>query len=512
MKILSAEQLYEADSSTIKNQKLNSLELMERAAQECFNWLHGNLGGSPVPLHIFCGIGNNGGDGLAIGRKLVQHGYQVHIYVANFTDNRSPDFLKNYDIYREVSKEWPILMTSKEDFPVINENDIIIDALFGIGLNRPPEGWVKDLIIFLNNSKAYKVSIDIPSGLFPNKRVKEPESVLKADYTLTFQAPKFAFFLPESNLFTRAFTVLDIGLDADYINSVNPIAITFGKYEAQLIYRQRNKNDHKGIYGHSLIIGGSYGKIGAIILATKSALKVGAGMMTSYIPKCGYSIMQTALPEAIVITDPTADKITEVNLDFIPKAIGIGPGMNTHKLTIAALEKIFLSNDVPMVIDADALNCISINIKLLKSIPKNSILTPHPGELKRLIGAWTDDYHKIELTKKFSKKYQVIILIKGAHTLIINGDEIYVNTSGNPGLATAGSGDVLTGMITGLLSQSYTALEAALFGTYLHGISGDIAATNNGFEAVIASDLINVIGNAYLDLFQVEEPSKKNEE
>jgi len=284
MKILSAEQLYKADSTTIKNQKLNSLDLMERAAQECFNWLHGNLGGSPVPLHIFCGIGNNGGDGLAIGRMLIQHGYQVYIYVANFTDKRSPDFLKNYDIYKDVSKEWPILMTSKEDFPLINENDIIIDALFGIGLNRPPEGWVKDLIHYLNKSNAYKVSIDIPSGLFSDKRVEAMDSILKVDYTLTFQTPKLAFFLPETNLFTRAFTVLDIGLDVNYINEVNPLVNTFGKYEAQKTYRSRNKNGHKGDFGHSLIIGGSYGKIGAIVLATKAALKVGAGVITTFIP------------------------------------------------------------------------------------------------------------------------------------------------------------------------------------------------------------------------------------
>ena len=511
MKILSAEQLYEADSSTIKNQKLNSLQLMERAAQECFNWLHGNLGGSPVPLHIFCGIGNNGGDGFAIGRMLVQHGYHVHVYVANFTDKRSPDFLKNYDIYKEVSKEWPVLMTTKEDFPVINENDIIIDALFGIGLNRPPEGWVKELIIYLNNCKAYKVSIDIPSGLFPNKRLEEPDSVLKADYTLTFQTPKLAFFLLETNLFTRAFAVLDIGLDRDYIDKVNPLASKFGKYEAQKKYRSRKKNDHKGNFGHSLIIGGSYGKIGAIVLATKAALKVGAGMMTAFIPKCGYTIVQTVLPEAMVVTDSTEEIITEIKLDFQPSAIGIGPGMGTNKKSAKALKDFMSICKSPLVIDADALNCISNDKKLLSKIPKESILTPHPGELKRLIGEWTDDYHKIELTKKFSKKHQVIVLIKGAHTLIINNDDLYINTTGNPGMATAGSGDVLTGMITGLLSQKYNPLTAAIFGVYLHGAAGDIAASKIGFEAVIANDIINEIGNAYLDLFAVEEPLEKTE-
>ncbi len=511
MKILSAEQLYKADDFTIKNGKIDSIVLMEQAATECFNWLHGNLGGSPVPIHIFCGIGNNGGDGLAIGRMLIQHGYHVHVYVANFTDVRSPDFLKNYDVYKEVSKEWPILMTSKNDFPEITENDIIIDALFGIGLNRPPEGWVKELIQYLNKNKAYKVSIDIPSGLYPNKGIEDPDSVLRADYTLTFQNPKLAFFLPETNMFTRAFAVLNIGLNLDFINGLNPLAITFGKYEAQLTYRQRNKNDYKGDFGHSVIIGGSYGKIGAIVLSTKAALKVGVGLMTAFIPKCGYSVVQSTTPEAMVITDSSEDMITEINLEFNPNAIGIGPGIGTDQLTVKAIEKLFSNANSPIVIDADALNCISENDKLLKVIPKNSILTPHSGELKRLVGEWKDDYHKIELTKNFSKKYQVFILIKGANTLIINGDELYVNTTGNPGMATAGSGDVLTGMITGLLSQKYEPLKATLFGTYLHGLAGDIASSKMGFEAVTANDIINEIGNSYLDLFAVEEPVEPKE-
>ncbi len=512
MKILSAEQLYNADSFTIQKQKISSIGLMEQAAQECFNWMHASLGGSPVPLHIFCGIGNNGGDGLAIGRMLVQHGYNVHIYVANFTDKRSSDFLKNYDVYKEVSKEWPILMTSKDDFPEMNESDIIIDAIFGIGLNRPPEGWVKELIQYLNNSKAYKISIDIPSGLFPNQKVEDPDSVVKADYTLTFQNPKLAFFLPETNMFTRSFAVLNIGLDLNYINELTPLAITFGKYEAQIAYRHRNKNDHKGNFGHSLMVGGSYGKIGAVVLATKAALKVGAGLMTSFIPKCGYSVLQSALPEAMVLTDANDEKFTEVKYDFSPAAIGVGPGMGTHQKSIKALKALFSNNETPFVIDADALNCLAENKDLLKSIPNNSILTPHPGELKRLVGEWTDDYHKIELTKKFSKKHQIIILIKGANTLTINGDEMYINNSGNPGMATAGSGDVLTGMITGLLSQKYNPLEAALFGTYLHGTAGDIAANKMGFEAITAGDIINEIGNAYLGLFAVEEPPKEKGE
>jgi len=513
MKILNTEQFYQADKITIKNQKVNSLDLMERAAQACFNWFHGNLNGSPVPIHIFCGIGNNGGDGLALGRMLFKHGYNVKVYIANFTDKRSPDFLSNYNLIKEVSTNWPLLMDSEKDFPEINEEDIIVDALFGIGLNRPPEGWVKKLIQYLNRIKAFRLAIDIPSGLYPEKEVEDKDAVFKANHTLTFQNPKLAFFLPENEKYSQTFDVLDIGLDANFINEQEPLAITIGKFEAQNIYKPRNKFDHKGTFGHSLLIGGSYGKIGAITLATKAALKAGAGLVTSYIPKCGYSILQNSVPEAMVLTDASDKIITKIKIDFQPSSIGIGPGLGKDAKTIEALKNFIKEvKNIPLVIDADALNCISENKSLLKLLPKNSILTPHPGELKRLIGEWKNDYHKIELTKTFSVANQVIVLIKGANTLIINGLEVYINQTGNPGMATAGSGDVLSGMITGLLSQGYDSLEATLFGVYLHGSAGDIASSYLGFEALIASDIIDNIGNAFLELFKKveQQPTAEN--
>ncbi len=503
MKVLSTEQFYQADKVTIETQKLKSIDLMERAAEQCFNWFDANLKGSPVPIHVFCGIGNNGGDGLALGRMLIKHGYNVTVYIANFTDKRSPDFLINYNLIREVSDVWPKLMTSEDDFPTINNEDIIVDALFGIGLNRSPEGWVKKLIQYLNEIEAFKLAIDIPSGLYAEKTIEDEEAVFKANHTLTFQNPKLALFLPENAKYSQTFDVLDIGLDANFINKQEPLAIAIGKFEAQNIYKPRNKFDHKGKFGHSLLIGGSYGKIGAITLAAKAAIKVGAGLVTAMIPKCGYTIIQTSIPEAMVITDASEKIITQIAPNFKPSSIAIGPGLGTDKKTIIAFKK-FLNEkkEIPLVIDADALNCISEDKLLLKLLPENSILTPHPGELKRLIGDWKNDYHKIELTKKFSIINKVIVLIKGANSLIINGNEVYINQNGNPGMATAGSGDVLTGMITGLLSQGYEPLEATLFGVYLHGNAGDIASSYLGFEALIASDIINNIGNAFQELFK----------
>jgi len=511
MKIFSTDQLYEADAYTIKKQKISSADLMERAGNECFNWLHQKMQGAAFPIHIFCGIGNNGGDGLVIGRLLMNHGYHVHIYIANYTDKRSKDFLINYNLIKEVSKEWPILMTSEEDFPLIEEDDIIIDALFGIGLNRPPEGWVLDLIQYLNKNKAFKLAIDIPSGLYPARALEDPEAVLEADHTLTFQVPKLSFYLPDSAKFIPSFDVLDIGLDQEFLNDEKPIAVAFERIDAQELYKPRNKFDHKGDYGHTIIIGGSYGKIGAQVLASKAALKIGAGLVTAYIPQCGYEIVQSAIPEVMVVSDRFNEYITSIEIDFKPSAVGIGMGMGTKKKTVLALEKFFLEIKCPLVIDADALNCISENKSLKNSIPKDSILTPHPGELKRLIGEWNDDFHKIKLAKEFSLEHQVIIIIKGANSLIIDGDELYFNTTGNPGMATAGSGDVLSGVLTGLLSQGYKPLQAALFGVYLHGSAGDLAAGYLGFEAIIASDIIDTVGNAYLNLFEEQQENTKDE-
>lgn len=482
---------------------------MEHASTLCFNWLHEKLNGAQVPIHVFCGIGNNAGDGLVMARHLINHGYLVHIYIANFTDKRSPDFLINYNLIKEVSNDWPTLMTSEEDFPELNTNDVIIDALFGIGLNRPPEGWVKKLIQHINKSEAFVLAIDIPSGLYSNKKIEDKEAIVKADHTLTFQAPKLAFFLPEAAEFCLSFDVLDIGLDPNFLNSETPIARLFNKYDAQELYKPRNKFDHKGIYGHCLIVGGSYGKIGASILASKAALKIGAGMVTTFVPKCGYPILQSSLPEAMVITDNSNDFIESIDINFVPSAIGIGMGMSTNKKTVLAFKDFLLNIKSPLVLDADALNCISENKELLKLIPKDSILTPHPGELKKLIGDWEDDYQKIEMTKIFSEKHQIILLIKGANTMIVDNGEIFINVTGNPGMATAGSGDVLAGILTGLLSQGYLPIEAALFGVYLHGCAGDIASEQLGFESILASDITNAIGAAYLNLF-IEETKEEN--
>ncbi|MCB0457716.1 MAG: NAD(P)H-hydrate dehydratase [Flavobacteriaceae bacterium] len=513
MKIFSSEQLYYADELTCKNQGITSVDLMERAATQIFNWLHQRMQGAQVPIHIFCGIGNNGGDGLALGRLLIEDGYNVTIYVANFTDKRSQCFLINYDRVKSVTKKWPILMTSEIDFPEIHPDDIIVDCLFGIGLNRPPEGWVKKLIQYLNEQRAFRLSVDIPSGMAANEPLLDAEAVIYANHTLTFQAPKLTFFLPETGRFVPYFEVLDIGLDAEYLYATTPLAQLIYKPHAKQFYKQREKFSHKGAYGHALIVGGSKGKMGAVVLSSKATLRVGAGLVSAFVPEGGNTILQISVPEVMTVSDTSQDFIASIKIDFQPSAIAVGMGMGQNIETKNALKKLFSEKkEVPFVIDADAINCLSNDKNLLKALPKNSIITPHEGELQRLIGNWKNDFEKIEKAKSFSKKHEVIVIIKGANTLVINSDNLYVNTTGNPGMATAGSGDVLSGMIAGLLSQRYNPLVASVFGVYLHGSAGNIVANEIGFEALAASDIIDAIGDAFLELFQKEElPQQESE-
>jgi len=511
MKIFSAEQLYEADNNTIEKQEITSNDLLERAGTKIFDWLHNRLNSAPVTIRIFCGIGDNGGDGLVLGRLLSESGYNVMVYVVNCSDKRSQNFLYSYQKITDLTKSRPVLMKGEKDFPEIDDTDIIVDAIFGIGLNRCPGGWVKKLIQYLNESKAFKLAIDIPSGLYPNSPLTDSEAVFKANYTLTFQAPKLAFFLPETAHFVSDFNVLDIGLDSEFLNKTEALAQLISKMEAQRFYKPRDKFGHKGTYGHALIIAGSYGKMGAGVLSIAAAFRIGAGMVTAFIPKIGYNIVQTTIVEAMVVTDVEENFISDIKLDFEPSSIAVGMGIGKNKATVKALEKLFKNTKAPLIIDADALNNISENKELLQLLPKNSILTPHPGELKRLIGKWKNDYDKLEKVKKFSKKHEVVVVIKGANTVTVFGDQLYINTSGNPGMATAGSGDTLSGIIAGLLAQGYDPLLASVFGVYMHGSAGDIAAGQMGYEAVMAGDIIDNLSEAYIELFQREETQVTSE-
>ncbi len=503
MKILSPVQVYQADAITMQNQKITSIELMERASTKIFEWLDRWLQESKSTINVFCGVGKNGGDGVVVGRLLIEKEYDVKVYVVNYSDEHSPEFLHNLERFETLDKGNIQFLKSAHNFPRIKSDDIVIDAIFGIGLNRSPEGWVKELVQNLNNSEAYKIAIDIPSGLFANSAVTDSDAILKANYTLTLQTPKFAFYLPETAKYVGSFDILDIGLDSEYLEDVESLACLVTKMAIEKLYVPRAKFGYKNTYGHALIVGGSYGKIGSAVLSTKAAFRIGAGLVTTFVPRCGLAILQSSIPEAMVITDIEDDFISDISVDFKIAAVGIGIGIGKNNASVEALKKFFSTNKAPLVIDADALNIISENNQLLKYISNNAILTPHPGELKRLIGDWTDDYDKLQKVKKFSTEHKLIVVIKGAYTMIVDEDKIFINTTGNPGMGTAGSGDALTGVISGLLSQDYDRISAAIFGVYMHGKAGDIAAKRLGQEAMMARDIVESISEAYLELFSV---------
>ena len=504
MKIFSLNQIRQADKYTIERQNISSDQLTERAGKVAFDWIQRQLGESKVGIHVFCGVGNNGGDGLVIARYLLHFGYSVSIHVVNFSDHRSEDFLTNFDRVKE-DNVWPQLLLEDTELPEISPNEIVIDAIFGIGFNRPPIAWVVKIITHINKSKAFVLSIDIPSGMYLDKATKG-DAVIQSDYTLSFQFPKLAFTLPETGWFTKYWQVLNIGLDPKYIETEKPLAVFVDKFEVLQRYRPRDKYSHKGTFGHALIIGGSYGKIGAILMCSEASLHAGAGLVSVFTPQCGYQIIQSSFPEAMVVTDSQNDYIQHIHFDMDPTVIGIGPGMGTHIRTVEAFSNFLKQNKRPMVIDADGLNILAEHQQLLDYIKGRAVLTPHPKELERLIGSWSDDFDKLNKMKEFSKKYQLILLVKGAHTITVFEDQMYVNSTGNPGMATAGSGDVLTGIISGLIAQGYSLLDATILGVYIHGRAGDLAVLRSGVEALTATDIIDFTGDAFLDLIQVKEP------
>ena len=499
MKILSTTQIYEADRATIKNQAISSTELMERAAFACYEWIIGRFPDKSRPFHVYCGMGNNGGDGLVVSRLLIEHGFRVHTHLINFSEHRSEDFKVNLqrliDMKALVSE-----VNGEADFPTIEPVDLVIDAIFGIGLKRSPSGFTKKLIQRINASKADIISLDFPSGLFSASPVTDKEAVIRANHTLTFQVPKLAFLLPENQEYVKEWQVLDIGLDKDYLNSADCLHHVSDLELNKGFYKVRKKFSHKGSFGHSLLIGGSFGKIGAMVLASRAALKAGSGLVSTYIPKCGYTAMQSTNPEVMVEVDDE-NYIQFFNFKTNPTAIGVGPGLGMHLKTKKGFVSFFSNCTVPLVIDADGLNIIAEFSDLSDLIPEYTILTPHPKEFERLVGKWHDDFEKLNKLLAYSEQHNCVVVLKGAYTAIAHQGKVWFNMSGNPALATAGSGDVLTGIITALLSQGYTSLEASLLGVYIHGRTADLAVEENeSMESFSAMDAIDYLGRVYKEL------------
>jgi hydroxyethylthiazole kinase-like uncharacterized protein yjeF len=375
----------------------------------------------------------------------------------------------------------------------------IVDAIFGSGLSKPVTGFTGEIIDYLNNTKAGVISIDIPSGLFADKSsIDSGGKIIHADVTLSFEFAKKAFMYAENLPFVKEWEIMKINLHPDFVNSVERADYFLLKKDIQRLIKQRRKFDHKGRFGHALLISGSYGKMGAAVLASEACMRTGAGLLTTHIPKKGYHIIQTAIPEAMCSIDRSETSFSEVpNLDAY-NAIGIGPGIGMNKETQTALKVLIQNTGLPMLFDADAINILGENKTWLSFIPPGSIFTPHPKEFERLVGKSNNAFERDILQRQFSVKYGAFVVLKGYSTAISCPDgTCYYNSTGNPGMATGGSGDVLTGVILGMMAQGYTSLEACLAGTYLHGLAGDLASEDLGYEASLASDITGHIGYAY---------------
>ncbi len=492
-KILTVAQLREADKYTIKNEPIASIDLMERASKKLFQWIDAKYGEKKEALTfiIYCGIGNNGGDGLALSRFLSKAGYQVNPILVKYVDSLSSDCKEqlnrlkiDYQVIDEASKDF--------SFP---DNSIIIDALFGSGLSRPIEGWLKELIIQMNKTEAIKIAIDMPSGLFAeDNENNDYQAIFQADYTLCFQCPRLSFLFPTNFDFVGEWYALDIGLNQDFIDALESPYQYLTQEVIKKFLEERKSGAHKGSFGHALIVAGSKGKVGASILSSLSCLKSGVGLLTTHVPSHAAPILHESIPEVMLTYDEQEDIISDVSLEKAYDAIGVGPGIGTSSLTAKMLQKLISEYQNPIVLDADALNILSEHPNWLKLVPENSIFTPHPGEFKRLVGEWKSDYERLQLQIRLSKKYKIIVVLKGKNTSIaLPSGKVYFNSTGNSGMATAGSGDVLTGIITSFLAQGYKPKHAALLGVYLHGLAGDLAKEEFGEESLIASDIIDFL-------------------
>lgn len=491
MKILSASQVREADAYTIAHEPITSTQLMERASNVFVLWYIAKF--SPAqPVAIFCGNGNNGGDGLAIARLLTEKGYPVSVWLLE-----GGNTTKDRDINEQRLSALPHItqhfLGEGQPLPQLDEAAVVIDAIFGSGLNRPVMGWVGDLIDYLNKQPFTRVSVDIPSGLYADS-ISEG-TIFKAHHTLSFETPRLSFLFAEHGDYVGKWEYRSIGLHDGFVGQVASPYRIITQQDVQI--KSRGRHSHKGTYGHSLIMAGGYGKIGAAILTAKACLRSGAGLVTAYIPQCGYTAMQTTLPEAMVLTDAHEYHLTSLPEVSEYQAVAIGPGIGQEAETLDVLIQLIEQARKPLVLDADALNLLSRNTQWLNQLPANSIITPHPKEFERLFGPTKDSMERLQLARRHAQEHNIIIVLKGAFTAIISPQQhVWFNSTGNPGMATGGSGDVLTGMITGMLSQGYKPLQAAINAVYLHGLAGDLAVASNSQEALIAGDIVEYIGKA----------------
>ena len=501
MKVLTATQLAQLDAYTIEHEPISSLDLMERAAHALTEAIT-SISKTDSSFVVFAGPGNNGGDALAVARLLSARFGNVKAYLFNIGGHLSPECEKNRDrLLNEPSSVEFHEITSQFDLPSLSEQDIVVDGLFGIGLNKPVTGGFAMLIKFINRSQATVVSIDVPSGLMCEDNTSNYRAhIIRADYTFTLQAIKPSFLMADNQEFLGKWQVLDIGL----LENDCPISVQY--YTSDLpaikpLLRSRDQYGNKGTFGHGLLIAGSYGMAGAAILAARACLRSGIGKLTVHTPKTNNAILQQAIPEAVIHHDEENYFFTtSIRTDSF-NAMAIGPGLGEKKDTAIAFIGQLSHAKIPTIIDADGLNILAGHKGWIPQIPKDTILTPHPKEFSRLFGESESAFDMLIKAREEAIRSHLFIILKGHYTAICCSDgDICFNTTGNSGMATAGTGDVLTGILLALLSQGYPQKDACRLGVYIHGLAGDLAAEELGEEGMIASDVIKYIPYAFKKL------------
>lgn len=497
MKLFSASQIKQWDRYTIEHTPIASIDLMERAAKAAVDRILQLT--SSYKFLLFCGSGNNGGDGLAIARLLYEMKYDVEV-VFYERGTLSNDTGINLNKLRSHALNFFSVKHSHEiDWNRYREERIvIIDALFGIGLNRSLEGDAAEIVKHINALHKKTIAIDLPSGLLADQEMEEGDSIVKASQTITFQIPKRTFFYSSSQPYAGNWHVEDIGLSHDFEESVHTDIHYTTIKDIVSLYKARNTFSHKGNFGRGLLMAGSYGMMGAAVLSARACLRSGIGLLKVYTPRCGYEILQTTIPEAMVLCDKDQEAFTDFPIMSEYNALAIGPGWQESSITLEVLKTLLTTVKLPMVIDAGALNLISRDKNLLLELSKGSILTPHHKEFERLCGKSMTRQETEVVAIQWAKEMNVCIVLKGKNTAVVlpNGS-IHYNSTGNVGMAKGGSGDCLTGILLALLAQGYSSEDAVRIGVFMHGYAGDRAAIYHSKEAMLPSDLIECIGEFF---------------
>ncbi len=486
LKLLNARQTMLADQHTIDNEPITSIELMERASQAFVKLFTERYPNRNLRISVYCGKGNNGGDGLAIARLLIQERYTgLNVIIADFSENASVDFNRNLELLQELDTNIFYLKLASE--LELQHSDLIIDALFGIGLNRPLEDEWARIVKKINQFPGIKVSVDVPSGL-PSEGEVKGEAIFKSDLVITFQRPKLNFLLPASSPYIKEWKVVNIGLDENFIESTGSPYYWFWKKDVQTYLKPRLPFDHKGLFGHALLFAGAEETMGAALLCAGACHKTGCGLTSIAIPSTGLTALNSRIPEVMYVNRDQLE-----NLDWEKyQVVGIGPGLGTHAASLSLLTNVIQNFKKPLVIDADALNLLAENQELLSSVPPYSVLTPHKKEFDHLFGDHANWWERITSAFENAKRLNVYIVLKNRYTMIFSPQGMcYFNSSGSPAMASGGMGDVLTGMITGLIAQSYSIDKAVLLAVFSHGYAGEQLAQT--MYSVSASNVIKQI-------------------